>query len=124
MWKVAEELIQSPIIGQRVLESLGCDNKKMLATLCDLYQGKISVKREIEEDGNLDEEDTQIAALFDDSIFPKDGQIEDEGLEDRDLFVELANDSQEAINEELKPVSLKRDRKGYLRKVCSIHDES
>lgn len=43
IWKVSKEELRTPIIGRRVLESLGCDNREMLMVARDKLGEDIDV---------------------------------------------------------------------------------
>lgn len=50
LWKIPEERIACPIIGKRVLESIGCDNTIMLEAASNNNDGVIDVSKAIEAD--------------------------------------------------------------------------
>lgn len=79
----------------------GCDNRPILAAACDRHQGEVDVERKLKEDGNLEENETRVVALFGDNVFHRDGHIKTDGLEDQDVYVEFGDDPQEAINKEI-----------------------
>lgn len=101
-WKITEEEIPSPIIGRRVLESLGCDNREMLLAARERYGDNIDVANRLQQDGNEEESEGKMAALFVDSVFHNGGQIEDDGLDDEDMYIDLGDDSIEVIETELE----------------------
>lgn len=63
-WHVPEQLNNSPIIGRRVSELIGCDNLLMLQAACDRHSSEIFVNKASLEDVNQDETDKVIAALY------------------------------------------------------------
>lgn len=100
-WKVTKEDITLPIIGRKVLESLGCDNREMLMAARDKYGDEIDVNQRLEDDGNKEETEGKIAALFGESLFHSSGIIEDDGLEKDDMYVDLGDDQLHEVDEEL-----------------------
>lgn len=101
MWRVAEEDIENPIIGRRLLESIGCNNQSMLAAARDQYGEEINVKKRLCEDGNAKMIDSRNAALFGEFLFHSGGQVENDRLKTEHIYVESGDDSQEKIDAEL-----------------------
>lgn len=66
--KVSNESVQTPIIGRRVLESLGCDSREMLMAARVKDGGDIDVTERLSQDGNKDMSG-KIAALFGELVF-------------------------------------------------------
>lgn len=91
-WKVTKEGLPTPIIGGRVLESLGCDNKEMLMAARDNYGDNIDVADRLAGVGNEEESEGRIAAFFGKCIFHNGGHAEDDDLEDGDVYVDLGDD--------------------------------
>lgn len=46
-----------------MLESFGCDNRKELATACNRHRSETDAEKELNEEGNMEEIDSQKAAL-------------------------------------------------------------
>lgn len=115
-WKITNEDIPSPIIGRRVLESLGCDNREMLMAARDKYGDDIDVADRLATDGNQEENEGTIAALFGESVFHSSGQIEEDGLEDEDVYVDLGDDRIEDIEDELQKRIAEAVSNGLSRK--------
>lgn len=102
IWKVAKGDIEMPIIGRRVLESLGCDNREMLLAARDRFGDEIDVTKRFEEDGNEEEHDSTTAALNGESVFHCGGQFDDDGLNEDDVYVDLGDDSARGVEKELE----------------------
>lgn len=96
-WKVLKESMEAPIIGRPVLESIGCDNRAMLAVACDLNAGIINVTEKLSEDRNADGDEGTMKALLGESIFHKGGQIEFDDLEEQKIHVESGDDLQHKL---------------------------
>lgn len=68
-WKIAEEQIPAHIIGRRVQELLGSDNKEMLLAAMDGYEEKIDLKARMKEKGNKEKRSSVFPGLFGESVF-------------------------------------------------------
>lgn len=102
-WKVARENIAIPIIGRRVLESIGCDNREMLMAARDKYGEEIDVAQRLDDDGNKEEEsERNIAALFGESVFHSGGNVEEDGLVNEEICVDFGDDPPKEVENELK----------------------
>lgn len=100
-----------------MLKSLGYDNRQLLAAACDHHQSEIDVEIEPKEDGYLDEDGRQIDALFGESIFHKNGQIEADWLEDQGVYAEFGDDFQEVINMEISKRVAEARLEGLFKEV-------
>lgn len=96
-WKASKETLPTPILGRRLLESLGCDNRVMLMAPRDKYGSDINVKERLIRDGNKGETSGKTAALFGESAFHIRGAIEDDGLELDGIYVDFGDDAPEEI---------------------------
>lgn len=67
--KITKEEIPTPIIGRRVLHSVGCDTREVLKTARDKYADDIDVVDHLVKDGNEEESEGKLAELFDESVF-------------------------------------------------------
>lgn len=54
--------------------------------------------RQLKEDGNTKRMEQTIAVIFGEAVFLSTGQIEDDGLESKDVYVEFGNESPEIEN--------------------------
>lgn len=52
VWKVTEEDFKLPILGRRVLESLGSDNREILSAARDKFRDNIDIEKRLIEDGD------------------------------------------------------------------------
>lgn len=68
-WRITEEDTPRPILGRRVVESLGCDNREMLIAAQDRNGEDVDVVERRKEDENNEESDGMIAALFGKAVF-------------------------------------------------------
>lgn len=55
----------------------------------DKYGGVIDVKERRVEDSNEEDSDRRFVVLFGNSVFHNGGQVEDDGLHDKDVYVDL-----------------------------------
>lgn len=123
-WKVAKEDVSVPIIGRRVLESLGCDNGKMLMAARDKYGEDIDVSHRLPHDGNEEESSGNIAALFGESVFHNSGNVEEDGIITEEVCVDFGDDPpcevEEALNERIAEAAkngLSKEREEQLRNI-------
>lgn len=100
-WKVTKENIHIPMIGRRVLESLGSDNSEMLMAARDNYEEDVDVTVRLTKDGNEYNCSGNIAALFAESIFHTGGNVDNDGLEYEDVYVDLDDDPPGSIRNEV-----------------------
>lgn len=96
-WKAARECVAVPIIGRRMLESLGCENQKMLLAARDKHGEKIDVVRGLADAGDDEERTGKIAALFGESVFHSEGNIEKDGIIFEETCVDSGNDEPKVI---------------------------
>lgn len=115
-WKMTKEEIQRSIIGRRELESPGCDNREMLMAARDKYGNEIDVAGPFVKDGNGEESNGRIAGFIGESVFHNDRQIEDDGLEHEDIYVDLGDDRMEEIEDEIKKRIVEEVRIGLSKK--------
>lgn len=73
--KITDEDLKTPIIGRRVLEFLGCDNKHMLMAEYDELGDDIDVAEKLKENGNEEENESVIAVLYGESVFHRGGHV-------------------------------------------------
>lgn len=97
-----KEQIDHPIIGTRVLESISCDNREMLAASRDRHDGDIDFEKRLKKDGNEENSSENIAGLFGKSLFHEDGDVDTDGLEEENYCGDSGDDPQDVINNELK----------------------
>lgn len=71
---------------------LGCDNREIFLAARDTYDDDTDVAVRLVKNGNEEESEGKIAALFGESFFHSGGQIVDDGLEDEDVYVDLGDD--------------------------------
>lgn len=48
-WKNTENSIPTPVIGEKVLESFGCENKEMFPASRDRYGSDVDIKANFDE---------------------------------------------------------------------------
>lgn len=95
-WKVSTEAKSILIIERRVLESLGCDNRKMVMAARTKYDADINVRN-----GNEEDVAGITATLFGLSVFHNAEVMEDDGLDGNDLYLDFGDDAPDQIDEEL-----------------------
>lgn len=71
----------------------------MLIVAKDEYGDENDVTRWPEEDGNEKETEGNIAALYGEAQFHTSGQIEDDGIEKDDTYVDFGDDPPHEVNE-------------------------
>lgn len=73
----------------------------MLMVSRDKYRGDTDVAKRLSQDGIEEGVSGKIAALFLESVFHSREIVEDDGFQDKDLYVYFGNDSQEDIDRKL-----------------------
>lgn len=106
-WYVSTRNMEYVIIGRHGLAALGLDNKKLLAAACDRNDGIIDVPEILAKYDNKQEHDT-VGSIHDLLVFTPDGSTfhslggdEHDGLEDSELYVDLRDDPEEALDSTL-----------------------
>lgn len=61
-----------------------CDNREMLLAAWDKFRDDIDVMERLIQDGNEEDKNGNIAALYGESVFNWEGQIEDNSLSKED----------------------------------------
>lgn len=98
IWKVTDKELQTPIIGLRSLASLGCENRKMLIAARNKLGDDIGVKQRLTKDDENEEEiENIIADLYGEPSFHNGGQIEDDGSQNEDVYVDFGDDLVEEL---------------------------
>lgn len=99
-WYVSEQEFKNAIIGRPLLEQLGCDNKTILEAAKDQHDGTIDAA-EMPQEGTRNTDD-RIQALLAEAIFHSAGGIEEDGLGDDDIYIDMGDDPEEHIVAELE----------------------
>lgn len=88
----------------------------MLMAARDKCDNDINVADRLATDGNQEENEGTIAALFGESVFNSSGQIEEDEFEDEDVYVDLGDDRTEDIEDELQNLITVAIINGVFRK--------
>lgn len=75
-----------------VLESVGCKNSEMLLAAREKLGDEVDDNKTLKEDRNEETSEGTIAALYGKPVLHRGGQIEDDGLHDEDMYVDLGDD--------------------------------
>ena len=97
---VSKQETEHTIIGRPLLESIGCDNKSLLAAAVDKYGGVIEASEVVANDENNPEAGS-ISVLLDDGVYHSAGGFEADGLEEDDIYIDLGEDDESEIIKEL-----------------------
>lgn len=100
-YRGTEEGIAPLIIGRRVLEWLGFNNNEILMASREKYKYGIDVTERLVRHGTKEESERKIAALFGESFFHNDRNMEDEGLYMEDVYVDQGDNSMKDFESEL-----------------------
>lgn len=94
---ISDEAVDHVVIGRHILDHIGCNNRKILEAACNENNGVYEMKNAEE----AQTQDTQtVASLVQNGVFHNSGSFEDDGISD-DIFVDLGEDSEEALRAEL-----------------------
>lgn len=88
-WMVTEEDLKALIIGRRVLEFAGCENKDTLLAVHDKLEDDIDVTNNRKENGNEKENEGVTADLYGKSVFYRGSHVQEDGLRDEVLYVKV-----------------------------------
>ncbi|CAN8072130.1 unnamed protein product [Agarophyton chilense] len=102
--KVGEAALEEVIIGRKALQSIGCDNKGILAAACDENDGVISIPKVLSEDTKKREalNDGLICALTQRGVFHSHASEGNDGLENAEVYTNLGDDEPEVIDRALQ----------------------
>lgn len=82
-WKISDEETENVIIGRPLLESIGCNNRRLLEDACDSGDGIIDTGN-INQEACMKQPSETIAALLTDAIFHSAGGYENDVLGEDD----------------------------------------
>lgn len=74
----------------------------MLLAARDSLGGDIVVNERLIENGNEEDKNKTITALYGESVFQQGGQIEEDGLNKEHVYVDLVDDPPEMVEKELQ----------------------
>lgn len=115
VWKVCdEEKSTNAIIGRPLLDSIGCSNKVMLQSIADAQNGEIDVSDNPNEEKATSHPKIQV--LMEGSTYHSAGGIENDGLEEDDVYVDIGEDSEEDLIAELEKRIEDARKKGISEK--------
>lgn len=107
-WMVSDKPVQNVLINRHVLQSIGLDNCKLLAAAADRFRGVVNVPELL---GNNDRKSTvdsgSIQSLLREnnlefgSTFHSQGGSEDDRLDDSSVYVDIGEDTAEALDSAL-----------------------
>lgn len=100
--EVTEEELPTPITGGRVLESLGGDNREMLMVAHDKLGIDIYVEEWLREDGNEKSQKGILASFYEEYVHHKGRKLEDHGLINNHVYVDICDYPIEEIDNELR----------------------
>lgn len=92
-WKTSGESRKTPIIGRKVPESFGCDNRDMLLNAHNKMGYAIDISEKLNQDENEEEHEGVVASLYGESVIHSGVHAEDNGLRNEDVYVDLGNGS-------------------------------
>lgn len=93
-----------------VFELSRCGNRHMLLSAQDQLGDDIDIADRFKQDGNNEESDGKILALFGESFFPNSWQMEDDGLDEKDMYIDHRDDRVKDIQTEIETRVLKAVR--------------
>lgn len=110
----ATENDQTPLVGRRILRSLGSNNRKMQMAARNEYGGYIDVTELLSKDWNEEDWSGKIATLFGASVFHNLEMVEDDGLEKEKCFVNFGKHPQDSVHRELEKQVVEAATKNLL----------
>lgn len=122
-WRVGDHNDDHAIIGRPLLESIGCDNRALLAASCDRFGGVIDVDVVLKDEisgGN------SISILSYEGTYHSGGGQENDGLNGDDVYIDIGEDSEQDIRsvlnekvEEAKDAGMSAEGVKELRQLLS-----
>lgn len=104
-WFVSEQSITNCLLGRPLLDAIGCSNRTMIQAACDKHDGEINVADIMDEttpEVGTDDAEMSIAALLSGDIFHSAGGVEDDGMDDEDIYIDMGEDPPFEIEKELE----------------------
>lgn len=128
-WHVSDAPTKVVVIGRRVLQAIGCDNKAMLAASCDKNDGVINIPEALAADKAARASKGTIAALVDGGVFHSDeGGEEVDALDESGVYVDIGEDSEKDRDAELESAVQRAQQQGLsdsgantLRQIIDKH---
>lgn len=117
--KRPDEPITCVVMGPCVLESIGCDNEKMVEAACKRSSLVIDVDKELAKDSNMEESKEAIVALSRDSMSHNPISPDDDGVADRHECTKFGLYSQKDIDGELE-IIIEALAQGFLKAEVGI----
>lgn len=113
IWKLPEEPIAGVVVKRSVLDSIGCNNKTMLRSVCERSGGTIKVDKEMTWDGNVEESEGAMAALFCEDMFHNISTADSDSISDSYERTEFGNDRPGDVSRELKAKIREAGKEGF-----------
>ncbi|CAN8071777.1 unnamed protein product [Agarophyton chilense] len=103
-WEIANADLDYVIIGRPVLQSIGCDNKAIIAAACDKNNGEINIPDALETDAKnrRAQEKGTIASIMKSGMYHSTAAEGDDGLEDTKVYIDLGEDDPQVLEDTLK----------------------
>lgn len=96
-----EENLACPVIGRRLLESIGCDNRIMLQAASNNNGGVVDISKTVDHDDDIAKNESRIALLFWELLYHNSIINDEDGIDERFECLEFGDDSQLKIDEKL-----------------------
>jgi len=106
-WLVSDKPVDCTLIGRHVLRALGLDNRVLLAVACDRFKGDVDIDAILPPNKMPDPTAGTIHSLLQHrdfefgSTFHSQGATEEDKLEDSDIYIDLGDDPEEALDKAL-----------------------
>eukprot|EP00177_Eucheuma_denticulatum_P008814 GFKZ01016009.1.p3 GENE.GFKZ01016009.1~~GFKZ01016009.1.p3 ORF type:complete len:172 (-),score=27.08 GFKZ01016009.1:3459-3974(-) len=100
VWKLGEAATDEVIIGREVLQSIGCDNRAILAAACGRNDGIINIPDAVSEDEKKSQAQNVgiIGPLKHNGVFHSNASEGDDGLDESRVYIDLGDDEPEVID--------------------------
>lgn len=120
IWKTTRRKTANINNRTRVLKSPRCHNRKMIIAARENLSYDIIINQMSTEDESEENNEGMMAALYVESIFHKEGRVEDDGWPNEDLYVDMGDDiaaevEQKPVELSEKPPTMAFQRTGQLR---------
>ncbi|CAN8061292.1 unnamed protein product [Agarophyton chilense] len=103
-WDIANADLEYVIIGRPVLQSIGCDNKAIIAAACDKNDGEINIPDALETDAKnrRAQANGTIASIMRAGMYHSTAAEGEDGLEDTKVYIDLGEDDPQVLEDTLQ----------------------
>lgn len=124
-WTVGDNLVSHAILSRHVLQSLGLDNRMLLAAACERFNGVFDIEKNLHSDGKGETENGTIYSLLKSrefefgSTFHSASTAQDDKAEDADIYIDLGEDEASSLSKTLENLVKEAKENGMSSEGCN-----